>query len=126
MHIKNIVFDTDSPNCLYCNNDCEVSSTGMSNLITDTYYCNLCDESFIFFYKDDSLVTFEFTCNIYSVLIDPNTNIFKLSPNLSSIDHNDNINVTKLLKNISIHEFMVDFSNKQKLFEKLHTYAIFS
>lgn len=125
MDIKNIIFDIDNPLCLYCNGSCSTHTTGVVRLQTDTYYCDPCNESFIFFYKDDVLNTFEFTCNNYSILIDLDTDIYKICLNVSDLIELQ-ASYNKPVKYIKVPEFTIDFSNKQKLFEKLNTYAIFS
>lgn len=126
MIIEDVNFDLDFPVCLYCGATCYISSTSSGDSVIDTYHCEFCNESFIIFYKEDEQVSFEFTCYNYSVLIHKTKDTFQLLSTNCGFQLNRYINWHQIINQIKVPKFTIDFSNKQKLYEKLHTYAIFS
>lgn len=107
-------FDFDIPSCLFCKKYLGISNTSHKNTSLDSYECSFCNEKFLFLYTDDKLTYIYFSCFDLEITIFPSRQGYFLSSKSK-----DNFS-------IKIPEFTIDFSDKQKLFEKLNTYIIFS
>ena len=111
--------------CLYCGGSFTIEGFGEHNIphlnyFVDTYICNECHEFFEIHLGNDKRVSFFFSCNdiyvrclMYSFFISKDK---RLQYNLLGL----------VAPNIMIPIFPVDFSDKEKLTNKLKTYIIFS
>lgn len=124
------LIDREDPKCLYCNGSCDLHMDGEIILTTLSYEvqslrCRRCHETFEIHWVDDNGETkylgFTFTCGSLTV-----HNLY---------DKGFCIGGKELLYSQwqaaapefnYIEKFNVDFSNKNKLYEKLKTYLIFS
>lgn len=129
------LIDKDEPRCLYCNSNFDLnamsisSSSGsslrhlnpaaiMTRYDTETLYCIDCKETFkIHSHQNDDGETtytgFTFTCKGYNVFF-------------SYIESYFDISELKGNHITAIPSFDPDFSDKDKLYEKLKTYLVFS
>lgn len=130
------LIDKDIPRCLYCNAEFDTnamsikssSGSSMSHLMpgkhfmmrydTETLYCVDCRETFeIHSHQSDEGETtysgFTFSCKGYSIFYNYIESYFDISDN-------------KGKHIVAIPSFSVDFSDKEKLHEKLKTYITFS
>jgi hypothetical protein len=130
------LIDRDEPKCLYCNVDFDTnamsikSSSGsslmhlmpgksfMTRYDTETLYCVDCKDVFeIHSYQNDDGETtytgFSFTCNGLNIFVNYIESIIDIS-DLKGEHHT------------AIPSFNPDFSDKNKLYEKLKTYLLFS
>lgn len=118
------LIDKDEPKCLYCYRDVDISSSSQwlpgTNLRadTETLTCRKCKESFwIHSVQGDDGVTkidgFTFSCKNFWVFYNYVEDYFDVK------DKN-----RKFL--FAIPSFPIDFSNRDKLYEKLKTYLLFS
>lgn len=119
------IWDFEEPKCLYCNNKLIIYNTSRYNSSLDNYKCMsndlnskdldyFCLEEFEFYHRDDVLEHIYFTCNNLAVTIYADSNIYYLC-------YKDAETST-----IKVPKFKIDFSDKQKLAEKLNSYIIFS
>jgi hypothetical protein len=107
------IFNFDLPLCLFCQNYLEINNTSSNNLSFDRFICTNCNEIFCFGYYNDTLTNMSFTC------LNIEVTIYSSKPHYT-------ISSARIVDNIHIPAFNIDFSDKNKLFEKLHTYIIFS
>lgn len=137
------LIDRDEPRCLYCNGDCDIKQDGLSistwSPHTNTYEvqiltCRKCQEVFeIHWYDHEGEVTyhaFAFTCKDLLVFyMYPRDTVTEAS---FAIETRKNLyekwkdDARKMPRKNRVPPFPVDFSNKEKLWEKLKTYIIFS
>ena len=114
----------DEPKCLYCYNDVDISlSSGWTpganlRLDTETLTCRKCKESFwIHSLQGDDGATeitgFTFSCQDFWIFFNYIEDYFDVKDK-----HR------KFL--FAIPSFPVDFSDKEKLYQKLKTYLVFS
>jgi hypothetical protein len=125
------LIDREDPKCLYCNSDFDIELSGdyiggsSSMLNVDILSCRNCHEQFEITSIDeaDNVIAFAFTCkgivirNVYhlqSFILGGKELLYGIIS--SSYPENPNY----------IPEFNIDFSDKNKLYEKLKTYLIFS
>jgi hypothetical protein len=114
------IINSDHPACLYCNK--EISAIETSNKWAGSFqkremklYCDSCDEFFTLSgLEDEDADYLKFTCKSITVHVHFNTNYILLDKN------NDFENATQIVK------FEMNFSDKEKLYNKLSTYIIFS
>lgn len=122
---ENITFHTvineDNPYCFYCKSECyiKVSSTYSSIDNFTSFNCKFCNERFVIYnlHNYDELVSsFEFTCKDFSV------HIYYITENFSlrKLNYKEKIWINDL------HNVKFDFSDKEKLYNKLKTYLMFS
>lgn len=128
------LIDKEEPKCLYCNVEIDTNAMsirsssgyvayklGQANIArsdAETLYCVDCRETFeIYSNQNDAGETtysgFNFTCKNLSVFCDYNKSCFDIS-NL------------KGTQRTTIPSFDLDFSDRNKLREKLKTYLVFS
>lgn len=128
------LIDRDMPCCLYCNAEFDTNAIsirssssyvmqklGMSNIVrsdAETLYCVDCRETFeIYSHQSDDGEThytgFNFTCK-------------GLSVEYKYIESTLYITNLKGEHTISIPAFVPNFSDRDKLYEKLKTYLVFS
>lgn len=112
--------------CPYCHGNFFVNSQNeqiaVSTYTVDTYLCEQCSEVFEIHKNDDVEESFLFSCNGIYVRY-----VFML--NCFFITKNANLLFSKLGLVISTSEipaFIIDFSDKEKLYNKLRTYLLFS
>ncbi len=140
------LIDREDPRCLYCNSDCDLKQDGIPMSMSSTNHtyevqiltCRNCQEIFeIHWYETDQQVTqyygFVFTCkdllvfNMYLMKpyedLDGAFCLGKRSKNLWKHHKNKPANFPFRPR---IPPFPVDFSDKEKLYEKLKTYLVFS
>jgi hypothetical protein len=121
------LIDREDPRCLYCNAnvDCHLSSewiskgTSLRNDV-ESIVCQKCKEVFyIHSWQGDDGHTeysgFTFTCKDLSIFFNYIESYFDISKNGKKKEH-----IT------TIPSFTIDFSHKDKLYEKLKTYIVFS
>ncbi len=112
------LFNPDNPTCLYCQGACDTSGFGEAMMMVDTYTCQNCKEEFeIGGIIGDPTQGFGFTCNGISVYHNYEMKQFGLKRK-GPDDWKFNL--------IWIPEFEVNFSEKEKLHQRLLTYIIFS
>jgi len=111
------LIDQDDPKCLYCNSECNVSSTQFN----DAFKCNKCHEVLKIHYKininnsnPSKIYVYTLSCKDLLIYIYQNNKAFFIIGYINEID----------LMNIPY--FQIDFSDKEKLYRKLKTYIIFS
>jgi hypothetical protein len=117
------LIDRDEPKCLYCNSGVDTRLT--SEWIPKTALkadhegvsCHSCNEVFgiYSFQKSDGETVytgFTFTCREYNIYFDYSMNCFDVKIGAEYVT--------------TIPFFTVDFSDKEKLCEKLKTYCVFS
>ena len=118
------LIDRDEPKCLYCNSDVDLNLNSewipQTSLKVDkeTLTCRKCKESFIIHSIQDhygytDYIGFTFTCKTYKVFFNYAESYFDIS------DKNG-----KYI--IALPSFSPDFSDKEKLHEKIKTYITFS
>lgn len=119
------LIDRDEPKCLYCNSDVDVNlrSAWLPNTFlkadNEILSCRKCKEIFAIHSLqgedgNTEYTGFTFTCKEYSVFFNYIESYFDISS-------------AKDKKHImAIPSFIVDFSDKNKLYEKLKTYLVFS
>jgi transcription elongation factor Elf1 len=121
------LIDKDTPKCLYCNvaftdDSLDLKSEWLPNTSLkadkEMLTCNNCREEFeILSLQGSDGVTeytgFTFTCKKYRVFFNYIEDYFDISDQRGK-------------HIIAIPSFTVDFSNKQKLYQKLKTYLVFS
>lgn len=120
------LIDKDEPQCLYCNSATDLSLSLKSEWLPNTSLkvdveviaCQKCNEEF----KIHSLQGgdgnteyngFTFTCKSYRVFFNYIEDYFDISDKKGKYI-------------VAIPSFTVDFSDKDKLFDKLKTYLVFS
>jgi hypothetical protein len=120
------LIDKEQPKCLYCDSDCEVEHEGEwvppafnCTYDRDIIICSSCKEKFEIHESqaadgDTKQVGFGFTCKIYFVFFNYPENYFDLYQN------QDRKYIT------TIPPFEVDFSDINKLYNKIKTYILFS
>lgn len=126
------LLNQDHPQCLYCSSALEIkvvsdaASFPIYNSVT-IYTCTVCKEIFEIStaYSDlneefntESIASIGLSCNDISILINYIDNICYISHNMK---HHDRLSYL-----VSVPIFELDFSNKDKLYQKLKTYLLFS
>lgn len=124
--------DREEPKCLYCNGKCDHSQNGdfvMTASITyevETLKCRRCHETFEIHWVDDAgqvtITSFVFTCGSI-VVYNQYGNGFAVGGREYLYPASKRVMSTDMK---FIPEFPVDFSDKNKLYEKLKTYSVFS
>lgn len=118
------LIDRDTPKCLYCNSDVDAELQSewipQSSLKVDKekLTCRKCKESFVIHSIQDhygytDYIGFTFSCKDYHVFFNYVESYFDISDQKGKYI-------------IAIPFFSVDFSNLEKLHEKLKTYITFS
>lgn len=118
------LIDREEPRCLYCNSYTDINFVSerppRTSLVLEKeeLTCSKCGEFFIIHYIQNSLAEteydgFTFTCNDYSVYYNYIESYFDIS----------DLNKKHIT---AIPAFEVNFSDKEKLYNKLKTYLIFS
>lgn len=124
------LIDREDPKCLYCDSFCDDYMDGESishniNYYVQIFRCRKCHETFEIHWIDDMVKTkmqgFLFTCEPLTVF-----NLYNKGFSIGGKElHFSRWKSLNPGFNF-IEEFEVDFSNKNKLLEKLKTYLIFS
>lgn len=101
----------DKPNCLYCGTLCTYTESSIDDNNfqgVESYFCDFCKERFVNFKftLDNTSLYFTFSCKLITVTVHPDCIIIG--------------------KDINCPLVSFDFSDKDKLFNKLKTYMIFS
>lgn len=138
------LIDREDPRCLYCNSDCDLKQDGIpistwnpaGNIYEcQTLTCRKCKEVFeIHWYDHQGSIfysAFGFTCKEMFVLDlypRPNDNPPEGMMFITTRKHlySDDPRKSPMRSKSRIPPFLVDFSDKNKLYEKLKTYLIFS
>src|SRR5271167_2369062 len=125
VNLENIS-DILSYHCPYCHGDFMMDASGehaygaAATRLVDTYTCIECSEVFEIHQEDQENVSFLFSCNgVYVRYINDQF----------LVATNDKLQYRKLgmsAPHVVIPPFPVDFSNKEKLHQKLKTYVLFS
>ena len=110
------LFNPDNPTCLYCKSACDTSGMGEAMMVIDIYTCRQCKEKFeIGGIIGEPTNGFGFTCNGISAFHNYELKQFSLGL------------VDKIMSpRVWVPEFDVNFSEKEKLHQRLLTYMIFS
>lgn len=114
------IINSDHPACLYCNKEIQAVETSMKwsgsfQKREMKLYCDSCDEFFTFYGREDEDADYlKFTCKSITVHVYFNTNLMLLDKN------DDFVNATEIIK------FEINFFDKEKLYNKLSTYLLFS
>ncbi len=127
------LIDREDPKCLYCNGKCDFTMDGdfLAGTLSLTYEvqilkCRRCFETFEIHWIDDAgevrYSSFVFTCGSLTVYNQYEKGFCiggkeLLHPASKSLPY-------ETMK--FVPEFLVDFSDKNKLWEKLKTYLVFS
>lgn len=122
--------DREHPACLFCQSTCCINSRTMANqadlFTTETYSCAECKETFYVYSQDAFGALFDhskkmpicydvrFSCNELSFWYSDDPDHFLLGNNKKSVHW------------MKIPPFMVDFSDKDRLYRKLKIYLLFS
>jgi len=122
------LIDKDDPKCLYCKSRCNFqlnsdSSPRSITYVIEIYSCQNCGEVFeIRNWEGDAIenAQFIFSCKEFAVLSVPNNGFHIASRNSLWPSYH------KKGECVDIAEFNVDFSDKEKLYQKLKTYIVFS
>ena len=104
------IINQDNTFCLYCKGNCKYteSSIDQSNFQSvELYYCEHCNERFVYykFTISNTILYFTFSCRLIEVTV-----------------YSEHI----FINNIKCPLVDFDFSNKDKLYSKLKTYMLFS
>lgn len=110
--------------CPYCQGDFKLSCEGEhisqgNQVFTDSYSCTECAETFVINRVNEELTSFQFTCNKLWISICIEQNKLQMSVLQNETDGGP-------IPYIEMPAFIPDFSDKDKLFNKLRTYLIFS
>lgn len=118
--------DIENPICLYCKSPCtqEIQDLTGGKYINHRHTCSICSEYYTLFFEtnhsddvDRYYYNFNFSCSEFLVSMSNN-------PDAISIR---NRNTSSLRPGwVRVPLFHISFSNKDKLYEKLKTYLIFS
>jgi hypothetical protein len=135
------LIDREYPVCLYCGSQCDTKFSGellpRSNYQynVDILTCQACGEVFEIHAKQSAegetqYLAFSFTCKDYYVYCGYNDKSLYIGKNPESL-FDEAGNFPDFIIGLSVAavilpKFQVNFSNKNKLFEKLKTYIIFS
>lgn len=118
------LIDREDPHCLYCNGKCDIALEGKllpassTTYDTETLTCQECNERFCIDNiqnekGETTYIAFSFTCKKYNVVFLYTDKAFDL--------------YTRKGKHITtLPVFEVDFSDKNKLYDKLKIYVLFS
>lgn len=130
------LIDQEDPKCLYCGGQCSISLEGYKAPLgcsddREILTCNLCGEVFTIFSMqssegETSYYAFSFSCKDITVIYSYNDKKFGLFCHKKTepmIDEDGSIEDTSPTK---VSVFKVDFSDKNKLYNKLKIYALFS
>ena len=102
------------PKCLYCAADCSTNHGKLAMAIYTAYDCTSCGEYFSTYLVGDAF-ELQFTCKEYCIIYLHGELIFNVDNTMIDADE---------LTEIPI--FDIDFSDKEKLYNKLKTYLIFT
>jgi hypothetical protein len=102
------------PECLYCKSICEADTGGEAMMVMTTYDCKLCGDYFTIV-KVASDKELSFTCKEFCIFHYNDANEFE-------VDNTDGLTHDR----IKIPVFDIDFSDRERLYEKLKTYLIFA
>lgn len=116
MSIKQIEeINYNRPECLYCKSICEAESGGEAAMVVTSYDCKSCGDYFSIISIAGSK-ELQFTCKEYCLLYQEGDSHFEIY-NTDWASHEDKV---------PIPMFDIDFSNRERLYEKLKTYLIFA
>ena len=118
MELHNLI-DIDNPICLYCKSYCDIfqNATEYPPLVSNTYTCQKCKEKFIIYFVDGSEIKFtgfQFTCNEYDVWLSYKEKKFAIKKKDTPADR------------MWVPYFDFNFSEKDKLYQKLKVYVLFA
>lgn len=111
-------FSDDISTCLYCNTTCIVDqesewSRAFKVTKTSKWSCYFCKETFIIKgIEDEDPDSLSFTCKDITVYVRYKVNDIVISKKITDL--------------VTIPNFNIDFSDKEKLYNKLSTYLLFS
>lgn len=111
--IQNIIYNR--PECLYCKSICEITSGGEAMMSMTSYDCKSCGDYFSNI-SAANIRELQFTCKEFCIFYEIGSAIFQIYNTDSSTDD----------KRVSIPRFDIDFSDREKLYEKLKTYLVFA
>ncbi len=124
------LIDREEPKCLFCQSETNVDvSSNWDNrygrMDTETLTCRSCKEIFVIHSNQDTsgetrCTGFAFSCKGVLIYYDYDSNKFWIG------NHQKNYKSLFVSEPTIIPYFSVDFSDKNKLHEKLKTYLIFS
>lgn len=135
------LIDRENPRCLYCDNDCDVNFNGeyiagsSIQYNVDILICQKCKEVFEIHSEQQSVedqteyLGFSFTCKQYYVYYAYKSGEFHLGKNTESftaIKNPINFIWWRVAHSTVLPWFEVSFSDKEKLYNKLKTYILFS
>lgn len=132
------LIDRESPKCLYCNTECNIGKDGefimrgSESYDVDLLTCRSCNEVFEIHSMQHADGTTEynaflFSCKELCIFCSYITNEFYIGNHrdMPYAGYYDLILQAKRWKTC-LPSFEVDFSNKDKLYEKIKTYLLFS
>jgi hypothetical protein len=121
--IRNIqlhtLIDEKDPHCLYDNNICrKYIHNYSSSYRSHKYFCSKCNESFEIHFNNLNPFIFTFSCKELTVSVYYDTENF-------SYGRSHNYYTNRLWSN-DLDSMYFNFDNKEKLYNKLKTYLVFS
>ena len=114
---NNQIIDCQEGKCLYCNMDCIINPDNSGNPYKHiSYTCKTCGEFFrIKYLYDNKLILISFSCNGNTIWFDNIKKIFYLWKT------KDRGSASAAM----VRPFIIDFSNKEKLLQKIKMCFIF-
>lgn len=128
------LIDREDPKCLYCHSSCDFRhdgigfNKGQSSFEVQILTCTNCKEIFQIHWLEDeksetTYYSFLFSCNGIVVVNDYERGMSVGGPELLW----DNWRLSNPIPSEKfVSHFRIDFSNKEKLYNKLKTYQVFS
>ena len=115
-HFANFLnkINVNCPTCLYCHEQCSKTYENTSFI---KYKCQICNEIIILY----GTIDVNFSCLDFLI----NTTLFENDFKIEKCEDIQNKKYISSDKWISIPQFEIDFSNKEKLYNKLKTYMVF-
>lgn len=108
----------ENPICLYCKGRCDHEGFGEAMMVMDSFVCHPCNENFtLFSVIGGKEATLSVTCNDIRIFIYSDADTFKVG---------SRSNQSYILKDVYIPKFDLPLDDKEKLYQKLKTYLIFS
>lgn len=115
MSIKQIEeINYNRPECLYCKSICESDSGGEAAMSMTTYDCKSCGDYFMIISVSNTK-ELQFTCKEFCIFYTKGDSYFEIY-NTNGTSHEDWVRIPM---------FDINFSDRERLYEKLKTYLIF-
>lgn len=129
MQLQHELIDRDNPRCLYCQSDFDIKldSDGRTYSV-EILTCRKCCEVFEIHSEEDpitysKILAFVFSCNKIYVRHSYEEDVFHIGNFRMQFKFRNKGGAGKYT---TIPSFNIDFSDKEKIFNKLKTYLVFS